>query len=61
MEVLREGTIKGCCFPNLQIKTVLSMAGTIFKAHSVTGVSTSAAAAGVSILEILEAADWSRR
>ena len=47
------------------IKTALSKAGvdtTIFKAHSVRGAATSAAAeAGVSIPEILEAADWSNR
>ena len=45
------------------IKTVLSKAGidtSIFKAHSVRGAATSTAAeAGVSIPEILEAADWS--
>ncbi len=44
-------------------KTALSRAGIdtlIFKAHSIRGASTSAAAeAGISILEILEAADWS--
>ena len=43
----------------------LSKAGvdtTIFKAHSVRGAATSAVAeAGVSIPEILEAADWSNR
>ena len=45
------------------IKTALTRAGidtTIFRAHSARGASTSAAAeAGVSIPEILEAADWS--
>ena len=45
------------------IKTVLSRSGidtTIFKAHSIRGASTSAAAeAGISIPEILEAGDWS--
>ena len=45
------------------IKTFLSKAGidtSIFKAHSIRGASTSAAAdAGISIPEILEAADWS--
>lgn len=47
------------------IKTVLMRAGidtSIFKAHSVRGASTSAAAeAGISIPEILEAADWSNK
>ena len=47
------------------IKTALSKAGvdtSIFKAHSVRGASTSAAAeAGISIPEILEAADWSNK
>ena len=47
------------------IKTVLAKAGidtTIFKAHSIRAASTSAAAeAGVSIPEILEAADWSNQ
>ena len=44
------------------IKTVLSKSGidtSIFKAHSIRGASTSAAAeAGISIPEILEAGDW---
>ena len=47
------------------IKSALTEAGidtTIFKAHSVRGASTSAAAeAGISIPEILEAADWSNQ
>ena len=47
------------------IKTALTRAGidtTLFRAHSARGASTSAAAeAGVSIPEILEAADWSNR
>ena len=47
------------------IKTTLSRPGvdtSIFRAHSIRGASTSAAAdAGISIPEILEAADWSNK
>ena len=46
------------------IKTVLSRASidtSIFKAHSVRSASSSAAAEGVSVTEIMEAADWSSR
>ena len=47
------------------IKTILSKADidtSIFRAHSIRGASTSAAVeAGISIPEILEAADWSNQ